>query len=181
VVPVERQARATQVGADREAEPLPAREGAVALLEARGAGYPRDTLLEAAARDPQVVDGLGVWRHEVLAAQLEHRDPQPLGDGVEMALERETRLRCPVPTLRAAGWLVGQHPHALPPISRQRVADRLERPGVVQGGGAVAGVRAAIQVALEIHGLNPAVARPAGLDPHQHRVAAAMAVEDLLT
>src|SRR5438477_331053 len=68
----------------------------------------------------------------------------------------------------------------LPAVGRDVLAHRMQSASVVQGCGAVAGVRAAVDEALEIQPQHAASAGPAGLHPHPHGVASAMAVADLL-
>ena len=82
--------------------------------------------------------------------------------------------------LGAAGRLVGEHPHALELVGRQVVGHRLQRPGVVNGGQAVAAVAAAVQKGPEPHGLQRAVALDPRAHPHLHRMASPVHVERLL-
>ena len=98
-----------------------------------------------------------------------------------MGLQGKAGLRRPVPSLGSAGWLVGEEAHRLESIARDRVRRRLEGAGVIGAGHAVATVAAAVEVALKLHGGDAAVLCETGADLHQHRVAAAVRVENFLT
>ena len=98
---------------------------------------------------------------------------------VDLALHGEARLRRAVAALGAAGRLVGEDARALELVDGDLVRHRLERARVEGGRHAVGAVRAAVEPRAEVHAGDGAVLREAGLDPHQHGVAAAVDVEDL--
>ena len=97
-----------------------------------------------------------------------------------MDFERKPRLRRAVATLRTAGRLVGEEAHAFEAVSGDGVRRSLQGTRVVRARDAVAAVAATIEEALKLQGGNPTVACEPSLDLHQHRVAAAVRIEDLL-
>ena len=103
-----------------------------------------------------------------------------LGDLVELNLLAEAALRRAVSALGPARRLVGEDAAALKVIRRDVIGHRLQRAGVERAGDAVRAVGAAVEQRLDVHAGDRAVALHAGLEVHQHRMAAAMAVEDLL-
>ena len=180
VVPVDRQAGAAEIGRARQADPLAARQAAELLLPLRSLDHRPDALSEAHRSDAQVVGGQRAGSDEVPEAQLGRIHPQRRGDLVEMDFERESGLRRAVPALRAARRLVREHPRTLKPVSLDVVGDRLQGARVVGAGDTVRSVPPAVEIALEVHRLDRPVFRHAGPDLHEDRVAAAVAVEDLL-
>ena len=137
------------------------------------------------SRSPDGADPKAVHRHAVglddlLEAQLHRVQPQFLRDLIELNLHGEPGLRGAVAALGAAGRLVGEHPHTLELVGRQVVGHRLQRPGVVDGGQAVAAVAAAVQKGPEPHGLQRAVTLDPRAHPHLHRMASPVHVERLL-
>ncbi len=180
VVPVDRQPGAAQVGAAGQPQAAPARQAPVAFAEAAAGHHRLDAGPQAHRADAQPVGGDGAGLGEHAAAQVGGVDAQVAGDLVELDLEAEARLRRAVAPLRPAGGLVGEDPHSFEAVGRQLVGHRLQGAGVVGRGDAVAAVGAAVERRLQVLRGDRAVAPHAGAQPHQHRVAAAVAVEDLL-
>ena len=116
------------------------------------------------------------WRRRISAGSM----PRSHGDLVELHLEGEARLRRAVAALGAARRLVGEDARAVEAVRRDLVGHGLERARVVRRGDAVGAVGAAVEQGLEVHRRDRAVLLDAGPHLHQHRVAAAVAVEDLL-
>ena len=97
-----------------------------------------------------------------------------------MHLEREPGLRRAVAALGTAGGFVGERPRPLEFVARYLVGDGLQRSRVVGARHAVGAVAPAVQQRAEMHPGDRAVLRDTGLHPHQRRMPAAMAIEDLL-
>ncbi len=126
------------------------------------------------------VGGDGVGRLDDPQAQVGGVDAEIDSDLVELHLEAEAGLRRAVPALGPAGGLVGEGADRLELVVGEPVGDGLERAGVVGRGDAVAAEGAAVEGGLERLRGERAVVLDTGLHPHRHRVAAAVAVEDLL-
>src|SRR5262249_21356220 len=107
-------------------------------------------------------------------------DRQLLGDLVELNLLTESALRRPVSALGPARRLVGEHPATLKVIRRDVVGHRLERTGIERARDAVRAVSATVEQRLDVQAGDGAVALHTGLEVHQDRMPAAVAVEDLL-
>src|SRR5437867_6145499 len=84
------------------------------------------------------------------AADLHGREPQVLGNLIEMDLERKTWLRCAMATLWAARRLVGKNAESLEAVMRDFVGDRLQRPSVQDRGHAIAAIPTAIHECLKM-------------------------------
>ena len=112
------------------------------------------------------------------AAHRRRIEFQLFGDLVELNFQRVTRLRRSMSALWTARRLVGKRAQALKFVARHVIGDRLQRAGVERAGDAVAAISAAIEKRLEMHSGDRAVFLHAGLDVHQHRMAAAMAIEN---
>ena len=97
-----------------------------------------------------------------------------------MDFERKSRLRRAVPTLGPAGRLVGEESNAFESVPWDGIRGRLQGARVIGAGHPVAAVAAAVQEALKLHGGNLTAAGEPRLDLHQHRVAAAVRVENFL-
>ena len=141
--------------------------------------HPADALGEADGADPQVVRGQRVRLLDDSQAQIGRIDRERLGDLVELNLLAEAALRRAVAALRPARRLVREDAAAFEVVRRDVIRDGLQRAGVERAGDAVRAVRAAVEQRLHVHAGDRAVQLHAGLEPHQHRMAAAMAVEDL--
>src|SRR5262249_36059288 len=111
-------------------------------------------------------------------ANLDRIDPELLGDLVHLSFNRKPRLGSAVAALWSAGRLVCEHTKSFEFVSRNIVSNRLKRAGVEGACDAVASVSAAIEKGPEVHRGYRAVVLYACLHPHQHRVPAAMAVEN---
>ncbi len=180
VVPVDRQSCAAEVAAAGEAEAAPWGELAPALAVARARDHRLDAARESDRPQLQPVGGDGVRLFDHAQSQVRRVLAELDGDLVELDLETEARLRRAVAALRAAGRLVGEGADRLELVVRQAVGHRLQGAGVVGRGDAVAAVGAAVEGRLQGLRGERAVLADAGLHPHQHRMAAAVAVEDLL-
>ena len=128
----------------------------------------------------QVVGGLHERLGQVAPPHVGRVEAELLGGLVDLALHREARLGRAVPALGPARRLVGEHARALELVDRNLVGDGLQRARIEGGGHPVGAVGAAVEPGAEVHAGDRAVLLEAGLDPHQHRVAAAVDVEDLL-
>ena len=123
-----------------------------------------------------------IARHGVVDAPLRRVDVERRAILSICTSRREARLRRAVAALGSAGRLVGEGAAAAEAVARDLVGDRLQRAGVEGRGHAVAAVGAAVEQRLQ---LLPDDFEPlfgfsnAGSKLHQHRVAAAVAVEDL--
>ena len=116
---------------------------------------------------------------DVAEPDLRGIEAQIGGRLVELDLEREPGLGCPVTTFGSARGLVGEHPYTLEPVAGYPVGGGLKRPGVVQRCQSIAAERAAVEIGPEVHRGHAPVAPEAGSGPHQHRMAAAVGIEDL--
>src|SRR5207245_5003347 len=131
-------------------------------------------------RDAQPVHGPRVGLDEIAPLELHRVEPDVLGDLFQVQLEGEARLWRAVTALGTARRLVGEHPAALESVRGDVVGHGLQRASIEGRGDAIRPVRAAVERALEVHRGDVSVRRDARADPHQHRMAAAMSVEDLL-
>ena len=103
-----------------------------------------------------------------------------VGGLVQMHLECEPGLRRPVPPLRTARRLVCKSPGPFEPVIRDPVGRRLQGARIVRARHAIAAESTAVQGRAQMLRGHGAILRETGLQVHQHRVAAAMAVEDFL-
>ena len=179
-IPVDGQARAADVGRRREADATARTEPPPLPREAAALHHALQALAEADRAHLHLVRGDGTGRQRVAKPPLRRVEPELVAELVDVALERVPRLRRAVAALGTAGRLVGEDPHALELVARDPVRHRLQSAGVVEAGHTVAAVGAAVEGGAEVHGRDRAVALQAGLDPHRHRVAPPVAVEDLL-
>src|SRR3989454_4386965 len=144
----------------------------------------RDDFADAGAEphraDAQPVRGERVRGDEMFEPELGRVHAQLLGDLIEVYLQREAGLGGPVPALRPAGRLVRERSCALELVTWNVIRDCLQRARVVGARDAVGAVAAAVQERLEVHRSDRPVPFHAGLDPHERRVAAAVAVEHFL-
>src|SRR5690348_3069462 len=99
VVPVDRQPRAANVRAAREADAATVRQLAKFILPIRSRDDPINTLSEANAPNAKIVRGYGVRLDEMFAAHVYRIDAKLFGNLVDLDLERKTRLRCAVSSL----------------------------------------------------------------------------------
>src|SRR5215831_7485158 len=113
------------------------------------------------------------------ASHLSRIKIQLLGNFVEVYFQRISRLRRAVASLWPAGRLVGENPGALEFVARHLVSDRLQRARVEGAGDSVTSIGAAIEKRFEVHGGDGAIFFHPGLNLHQHRMAAAMTIENL--
>src|SRR5207253_8303274 len=109
--PVDRQPRAGDVGAAGRADPLAGHALGALSLPPRPITHRGEALAEAHRRDPQIVDRAAVRGLQDAQAVLDRVEAQVHRDLVELALEREARLRRAVPALWPAGRLVRIHAH----------------------------------------------------------------------
>ncbi len=179
VVPVDRQAGAAQVGAAGEAQPAALGQLAVALAPATAVDHRFDALAQPDRADLEPVGGHGLGVLEVLETQIGRVDAEPVRGLVEVDLPGESRLRRAVPALRTARRLVGVRANAVEAVVGELVGDGLQRPGVVGRGDAVAAVSAAVEGGLQVLPGDGAVVLETRLEPHLHRMAPAVTVEDL--
>ena len=135
---------------------------------------------EAHRADAQVVRGQRVRGLQVLAPDRGRVETEVARDAVELRLEGEPRLRRAVAALGPARRLVREDARALELVRRDAVRDRLQRSRVVGRGDPVRAVAAAVERRLEVERGDRAVLLHAGPHPHQGRVTAPVAVEDLL-
>src|SRR5262249_22489301 len=110
-------------------------------------------------------------------AELRRIERERLGNLVELNLLAEAALRGAVAPLGSARRLVREDPAALKLICGNVIRDRLQGAGIESAGDAVRSVRAAVEHRLHVHPGDRAVALDAGLEMHQDRMAAAMAIE----
>src|SRR5919201_4217649 len=172
VVPVDGCAGPGQVRADREAESATLWHRRPPLEEPGLRDNLINALLQAAARDPQPVDGSRVRLRKISPPELDRVEPELFGDLVEVDLESESRLRRAMATLRSARRLVREQPNPLETVARNRVGRGLQCTRVVGRRDAIAAVATAVQEALELHGRDPAIPTEAGFHLHLHRVPA---------
>ena len=181
VVPVDRQAGAGEIRRAGEADAaavaaacrnalVPAATPSTTLLDAFG---------EADGADAQVVRGQRIGLLDDAQPQLGGIDAPAVRRSCRAGLRAEAGLRRAVPALGPARRLVGEDAAALEAVGRDVVGDGLQRAGVEGAGDAVRAVGAAVEQRLEVHAGDRAVLLHAGLEAHQHRMAAAVAVEDL--
>src|SRR4029079_18729368 len=105
---------------------------------------------------------------------------QPLWNLVEVNLLAEAALRRAVPALWSARRLVGEDTAPAELVGGDVIGDGLQCAGVESAGDPVGTVGTAVQHGLHAHPGDGAVALDAGLEAHQHRIPAAMAVEHFL-
>ena len=179
VVPIDRQAGARDVAGAREPDAATLGELAELLLPARACDDLLDARAEAHRADAQIVGGERVWWDECLEAQLRRVELQLLGDLVDVDFEGEARLRRTVAALGTARRLVGEGACALEAVAGNVVGHGLQRARVIGARYAVGAVAASVEQRAEMHARDRAVLLHARLHPHQRRVAAAVAVEDL--
>ena len=160
--------------------PLPGGRVPRFCAPAGGLDHAVDALAEPDRGHGQVVRGLHERLGQVAPPHVGRVEPELLGGLVDLALHREARLGRPVAALGPAGRLVGEHARALELVDRDLVGHGLERPGIEGGGHPVGAVGPAVEPGAEVHPGDRAVLPEAGLDPHQHRMAPAVDVEDLL-
>ena len=106
--------------------------------------------------------------------------PELLGDLVELHFLAEARLRRAVAALGSARRLVGEDAACLEAVAGQLVGHRLQCAGVEGARDAVRPVAAAVDQRLQMHPCELAVIHHAGAESHQHRMPAAVHVEDFL-
>ena len=194
-VPVDRRARPGHVRRARDADAAPAprlpewlgrlhlRGGAIArrlVAPAGGLDHLVDALAEPDGRHREVVRRLRERLDEYAAPHVGGIEAELLGRLVQLHLEREARLWCAVTALGSARRLVGEDPRALELVDRHLVGHRIDDAGVERRGHAVGAVGAAVEPRLQMAAGDVPRPREARLDPHQHRVAAAMDVEHFL-
>src|SRR6185295_15902061 len=102
---------------------------------------------------------------------------QLFGELVDLSFECESRLRSSVAALRSARWLVGKHAQAFKLVARNVIGHGLKRAGIKRARDAVASIRATVEKRTEMHRGDRTVFFHAGLDPHQHRMPAAVTIE----
>ncbi len=122
-----------------------------------------------------------VWRRDDVEPQFGGVVLQELGDLVELYFLAEPRLRRAMTALGTARRFVREHAAAAEAILRDLIRHRLQCACIEGAGHAVRTVGAAIEQRLQIEAGDLAVVGDAGAEAHQHRMPAAMAVEDLLT
>ena len=165
---------------------LPPRAGrrrtvALALLApARGLDDLVDALAEPDRRHRQVVRRLGEGLVDDAPPQVGGIEAELLGGLVELALQREARLGRAVAALGAAGRLVGEDARPLELVDRHLVGDGVDDAGVEGRGHPVGAVGAAVEPGLDVAAGDVALPGEPGLEPHQHRMPAAVDVEHLL-
>src|ERR671937_83858 len=118
VVPVDGCAGPGQVRADREAESATLWHRRPPLEEPGLRDNLINALLQAAARDPQPVDGSRVRLRKISPPQLDRIEPELLRDLVEMDFQGKARLGCAVAALWAAGRFVREQPNPFEAIAR---------------------------------------------------------------
>ena len=179
LVPVNRQPRPRQVGRASETQALPLGQLAEAV---RPVGAPDDAL-DAIGKtdrlDVHVVRGDRVRLLDDFEAKLGWVERQGFRDLVELDFLAETRLGRPVPALRAARRLVGEHPARFEPVTGNAIGHGLESARIKRRRHAVRAVSPAVDECLQVHRGDRAVILDARLETHQHGMAAAVAVEDL--
>src|SRR2546426_11980655 len=115
----------------------------------------------------------------MLEAELGRIDAELLGDLVEVDLEREPRLRSPVPPFRPARRFVRERPCTLEPVPWNMIGDGLQRARVVRAREPAGPVAAAVEQRLAVTAGDGAVLLQSCLHPHQRGMAPAVAVEHL--
>jgi hypothetical protein len=115
---------ARDVGAARDAETAPIGQSTPALAPTGGALDLVEALQEAVRGDTHAVDGARVLTDEVAAPHLDRVHADPLGELVELALEREARLHRAVASLGTAARLVREHARRVEAIGGHRVRRR---------------------------------------------------------
>jgi hypothetical protein len=128
-----------------------------------------------------MVRGLGEGIGDDAAPHVGGIEPELLRRLVELTFEGEAGLDRAVAALGPARRLVGEDARALELVHGDLVGHRVDHARVERGGDAVGAVRSAVEPRLEVAAGDVAGLREAGLDPHQHRMPAAMRVEDLFT
>ena len=187
-VPVDGRARARHVRRARDSDtaplrPAPPRRGLPAaplVSPARCLDHLVDALTEADGGDGQVVGCLGERLAHDAPPHLGGIEPELLRRLVDLHLERKTRLGRAVATLGATRRLVGEDARAFELVDRHLVGDGIDDAGVERGGHAVGAVGAAVEPRLDVGAGDFAVPGEPGLEPHEHRVSAAVHVENFL-
>src|ERR1041384_4705722 len=95
-----------------------------------------------------------------------------------MNFQRITRLWRAVTTRWPTRRLIRKDARALKLVARHVVRNRLQSDGVEGARDAVTSVRSAVQERFEVHRGDRAVLPHSGLDLHQNRMTAAMAIEN---
>ena len=139
-----------------------------------------DAFGEADRADLEPVRGERIGLRHHSQAQLGGVHAELLGDLVELDLLAEARLRRAVAALGSARRLVGEDARRFEAVARQLIGHGLERAGVEGARDAVRTVAAAIDERLQVHAGELAVLGDAGAELHQHRMAAAVHIEDFL-
>src|SRR5262249_43707788 len=118
---------------------------------------------------------------EMRKADLHGREPQILSNLIQMDLESKARLRCAMPTLWTARWLIGKNAQALEAVMRDFVGDRLQRPSIENRGHAIAAIPTAIYKCLKMECRDGTIALHPSAHPHQHRMASSVRIKHLFT
>ena len=179
MIPVDGQTGSTEVGTAGETQSVSFRQVSVALFPAAALDHRFDAFAQPHRTDLEPVRGHTVGRHQLLHAHLRRIEPQAVGDLVEVHFKGETRLRSPVAPLRATGSLVGEGTDTVEAILGKVVGHRLQGTGVVGARHSVAAVGSTVEGGLQVLGGQGAILLDPGADLHEHRVASAVAVEDL--
>src|SRR5437588_1322679 len=114
----------------------------------------------------------------MLTPHLGRIEIQLLCDLVEVNLKRVTRLRRSVSAFWTAGRLVRKHTCALKFVPGHFISDGLQGAGVERACDSITSIGAAIEKRFEVHRGDRAVFLHTGLDVHEHRMAAAMTIEN---
>ena len=117
----------------------------------------------------------------MITTNLNRIEIQLLGNLVEVNFQRITRLRRSMSSLRTARWFVCEHARALKLVARHLVRHGLQRAGVERAGDTVTSVGAAVEKRFEVHRRDGAIFLHARLNVHQHRMTAAMTIENFFT
>ena len=177
VVPVNRQAGARQIRRAGEADTLAHRQPAEPCAPVGSVGDTADALGKADRADAQVICGQRVRLLDDPQPEIGRIDRQPLGDLVQLNFLPEAALRRSVSAFGSAGRLVREHAATLKPVRGNLVGHRLERAGVEGARDAVRSIRAPVEQCPHLQPRDGAVVPDPGLEVHQHRMAAAMAIE----
>src|SRR5688500_3712533 len=114
----------------------------------------------------------------MIATNLDRIQIQLLGYLVEVNFQAITRLWRSMSSLRTARRPVCKHACDLELVTRHLVRHGLQRAGVERAGDPVTSVRAPIEERFEMHRRDGAIFLHARLNVHQHRMAAAMTIEN---
>ena len=180
VVPVDRQSGAGEIRRAGEADTAAGRELAEPFTPRRRARDATNAFGQSDRADTQVVGGQRLRLFDDAEPKVGGIERQPLGNLVELNLLAEAALRRAVTALWSARRLVGEDTASAKLVGGDVIGHGLQCAGVEGAGDTVGAVGAAVQHRLHPHAGDRAVPLDAGLEAHQHRMPAAVAVEHLL-